>query len=355
LLSVALSPGGAGYVDVRQITGLELPDTRLDAYEAVVLSDVGGIDDASAGRLATFVEGGGTLLVWLGSDVSVGNYAASLLPRGLLPGTLVRQIAADAATDNDIGLVAFDFDPNQTHPFLEAFAGVDQTGLEAPLFRRYWQIEPAETSDVVLQFAGTMDPAVLVHRLGEGQVVTIATSADDPAWTLLPLLDNFPAFVHELFRNAVGAAGGGTAWQERIAGERLVVPPSVQLPPGVVPQLLGGATPIRLERRLAEGPPTWVSPPLAEVGSFELVAGDVRLPVVVNFPSVESDLIPADDGTLRTIFGDDVVLLDAAETSSDVLASSDDASDWGWMLLMLGLTLAAGEVAYAAFLGRRRG
>ncbi|MEM7807766.1 MAG: BatA domain-containing protein [Planctomycetota bacterium] len=60
LLSVALSPGGAGYVDVRQITGLELPDTRLDAYEAVVLSDVGGIDDASAGRLATFVEGGGT-------------------------------------------------------------------------------------------------------------------------------------------------------------------------------------------------------------------------------------------------------------------------------------------------------
>ncbi len=354
LLSTALSPGGTGYVEVRQITGLELPDTPLESYRAIVLNDVGGIDEATAARLETFVRSGGTLLLWLGPDVTVGNYAATLLPRGLLPGTLARQVAADVGSD-ELGLVAFDFDPGDVHPLLSAFAGVDQSGLAAPLFRRYWLIEPKDDADVALRFSGTGDPAIVTHRLDAGQVVTVASSGSDPAWTLLPLLDNYAAFVHELLRNAVGTSGGGSSWQNLVVGDLLVIPASVKLPPGTTPQLVGGSTAVGLTRRLDAGPPAWVSPPLEEVGSFEVAAGDVRMPVVVNFPPGESDLTRTDDATLRTIFGEDVALLDLSATTPASLAASEDGPDWGWTLLVLAMLVACGEAAFAAVLGRRRG
>jgi hypothetical protein len=353
LLATALSPGEASYVDVERASDLELADLALDPYRAIVLNDVGGIDEAVAARLQTFVQNGGTLMNWLGGRITATNANDILGSRSLLPGTLVRQI--DATTRSDLGLVGFDFDPTDVHPLLDGFRGAEDSGLAAPYFRRYWELEPDETADIVLSFAGTASPAVLSHRVGAGRIITVASAASDPEWSVLPLARNFASFLHDLLGNAIGTAGGGSGWQNLVAGDTLIVPASAGLPTDATPQLVGDGETIRLTRRTRDdGTFAWTSPPLVTPGVFELAAGDVRLPVVVNRPADESDATPADGARLRDLFGDDVAILDLSAETTEDLAAEADRPDWGWTLIVLAMLLAMAEVAYASFLGRSR-
>ena len=276
--------------------------------------------------------------------------------RGLLPGTLVRQV--DATSLSDLGLIGFDFQPTSVHPLLSGFRGSEDSGLAAPYVRRFWELEldDGRAAEVVLAFAGTDLPAVVSHRLGEGRVVTLTTAAADPEWSIFPLASNFAAFVHDLLGNAIGTAGGGSAWQNLAAGDRLVVPASAGLPAGTTPQLIGDDLTVRLDRRTDDdGTFAWTSVPIDVPGVYELAAGDVRLPVVVNRPAVESDPTPAGDARLREVFGESVQLRDLDADTVSTLAAQADRPDWGWSLLLLALVLALGEAAYASFLGRRRG
>ena len=52
----------------------------LTDYRAVILTAVQQVTAAEADRLAAFVSGGGTLMVWLDEHVSRENYNAVLLP-----------------------------------------------------------------------------------------------------------------------------------------------------------------------------------------------------------------------------------------------------------------------------------
>ena len=365
ILEAALSPGDAGYVAVERISDLELGGRTLGGYRAVVLAGVGGLDEATVAQLARYVRDGGVLMNWLGERASPDADTARLRPAGLLPGAIVsRATAGEGGGDDEQGpgLFAFDFDPRQAHPYLSAFANVDATGLDAPAVRQYWRLdlaagEGAGTAEVVLAFAETGDPAVVVQPLGRGRVVTIATAAADPEWTLLQIRPNFAAFVHELLRHAVGEAGGaGGAGLTLDAGAPFRLPPGVSVPAGVVPRLLGDGEATALTRQIdADDTIGWAGVAPSEPGEYALAIDARRLPVAVNFPAVESDLRRADDALLREAFGEDAELTDLAEGAADALVAGDaDRPDWGWPLLLAVLLLAGGEALYAALLGRRR-
>ena len=266
-LSLALAPpadaGGApsaSYVAPERITEGELGARSLDDYRAVVLAGVGGVTAPTADRLRRFVEGGGTLLVFSGDAVRDDVYNSTLLPAGLLPGPLTARRSATGAS-----AFAFDFRPEgNLHPYLQAFRGQQNSGLDTAETFTYWQVtpDPGRAVERVLDFRRTdaadptpidnpqsqtenrPDPAITSHELGEGTVVFFAFSADTE-WTTLPAKPAFVALAHEVLRNAVG---GGEGWLNLTAGEALVVPPRVAY--ATAPVL----TPVRGRRRRRAGP-----------------------------------------------------------------------------------------------------
>ncbi len=124
-LSTSGKPDGFAAPDL--ISDLELGNRILSDYRAVVLCGVGQLSEAQADQVKAFVDAGGTLMVFLGPDISADNYDKVLLPRHLIPGPLTKVVTAGV---NDPGFY-FDFNPNAVlHPLLRAFAGQPKSGLE---------------------------------------------------------------------------------------------------------------------------------------------------------------------------------------------------------------------------------
>jgi hypothetical protein len=90
-LSPPREPGPAGvvktnsYVAAEPVSVIEFGNKVLDNYAAVVLADVGQIAPTQAEQLERYVRRGGTVMWFMGEQVSGGNYNDVLLPRKLIP------------------------------------------------------------------------------------------------------------------------------------------------------------------------------------------------------------------------------------------------------------------------------
>ena len=161
-----LSPGGphactrSADQDAQQLhhranQRLELGNRALSEYSAVVLADVGQLTGPEADRLKQYVEQGGTLLMFMGDSIDKNNYNSILLPRKLMPGPLVKLVAAG----NDQKSFRFNFKPNAVqNEYLESFRGVENSGLDLVSVRTYWQLELPPNSD------GDSHPEIRPHR-----------------------------------------------------------------------------------------------------------------------------------------------------------------------------------------------
>ena len=364
-LALALNPtrdgADGGYVDVTTISDLELAGRPLGEYRAVILAGVGNLAEPTAQALSDFVKSGGVLMLWAGEATTAENYNNVLLPRGLLPGPLVQRVQPP----ND-GLVGFDFDPDNPPPYLNAFRGLQRSGLDVPAIRQYWRVDlaPDKAADVVLRYlplAGEDkgDPAVVTFPLGDGRVLMVTTAAGDPEWTLLPLKDNYAAFVHELLSHAVGNAGGGggTAWETLDAGGRLTVPANLTAESNAAPPALetpaGESLPLSRQIR-PDGTAVWRSDALEAVGVYSLKRGDKSWPVVVNVPAAESDLRPLDESAARSLLGDVDLTMLGDDLPPEVGSADEARADFGWTLLLIVLGLAAFECVLAMRFGKQR-
>lgn len=358
ILSLALAPSAeSGYVLVTRISDLELGGRPLGEYRAVVLAGVGNIAEPTAQALADYVQTGGTLMLWLGEAVTPDNYNAVILPRGLLPGPLVQRVTA---TEED--LIGFDFDPQNVHPYLAAFGSTQRSGLDVAAIRQYWKVDlgEARAAEVVLRYLPTTagapgDPAVTTHALGEGRVLLVTTAAGDSEWTLLPLKDNYVAFVHELLNHAMGdTSGSGVAWETLEVGEKLRVPASLELT--AEPSLLSPAgQDLELSREIRpDGTGVWVTGTLEEVGVYRLSANDRAWPIAVNLAARESDLRPLDEaGVVAALGGIELQWL-GDKLPAEAAAADENRADFGWSLLLAVLALACVECFMAMRFGRHR-
>jgi Mg-chelatase subunit ChlD len=353
-IRVALAPPSAttpSYVAPDVISDLELPNKLLSDYRAVILTNVAQLTTNEADLLASYVKAGGALLIFPGEAVSADAWNSVLLPRQLIPGPLVKRITAG---DDGRGFT-FDFKPlGNMHPFLEIFRGEEKSGLDTARTFTYFQVDlQNKSAERVLDFLstgqGAKDPAITVHTLGKGRVVFVATSSGADGWTALPARQVFAPLLHELLNHAVTPAD---EWLNLSVGQSLEIPVTMKLS---APPTLEDAThqvvamdPVTLP----DGHVTYRSPALEKPGIYHLSAGNV-FPVAVSVPPEEADVRTLDNAAVKKAIGDAEM-----EFETDKLPVAPEfasaGNDFGWMMMLAVLLLAATETILALRAGHYR-
>jgi hypothetical protein len=375
-LELALAPpteGGPGpeartsasYVAPEVISELELANKVLADYRAVILAGVGQVSAHQADQLRAFVTQGGTLILFMGEQVSHDNYSNVLLPRGLMPGPLVQRV--NLPTESP---ALFDFRPHGLlHPLLREFAGVEDSGLETARVFNYWQVEVDPESNVerVLNYRfhradgaqrGSSsrgetgdggDPAITVHSLEQGRVVFVSTTAN-PDWTDLPAKPAYVSLVHELL---LGSIDTGDRWLNLTVGERLEIPPTIRLT--ILPVLTDASrrdVPVE-QITTGDGRTVYRSEPLTQPGVYTLETGPRSIPVAVNVPADEADVRTLNDAAIRAALGG--VNVDFYADHLPVESGGEQrGADFGWTIMLLVLGLLAAECFMAMRFGHYR-
>jgi hypothetical protein len=210
-LLLAMDPGDFDQplrfrAEVQTVDELERSIRDLSRFDAIVMTNVGGVSAATAEALAETVRSGTPLLYFMGDRVDAQVYADRLEPLGLLPATVgvLRGDPDGQGGEDYVTLVLSDPAPKA----LELFADPRlEVLLQVPVLA-WMDLEPREESHVLASFVdalGKTRPAIVEGQLGRGRILMVATSADD-SWSLLP---RFPAtwvpFVHELLASLTAA------------------------------------------------------------------------------------------------------------------------------------------------------
>jgi hypothetical protein len=355
----------SSYVAPELISDLELGNKVLSDYRAIILCGVGQIQPAQADQIRTFVERGGSLLVFMGEPVTADNYNSVLLPRKLMPGPLTKRVTSSSEQNG----FNFDFQPRGVlHPLLSIFAGEEKSGLDTARVFTYWQVEIPQNSQVerVLNYlpagakpstnqsnaqsrATNADPAITEHAVGQGRVIFVSTTANDE-WQSFCAKPSYLVLMHELL---TGSVSSGDRWMNLLVGQPLEIPPNVTLT--ATPTLKdANQTDIVLDQtRVGTGPALYRSRPLAKPGLYTLTTGQRKIPIAVNVPDDEADIRTLDDAALTRAMGDAPMEFEGDQLPS--LASSNDAgNDYGWSVMVLVLLLVGFECFLAMRLGHYR-
>lgn len=352
------------YVSAEAISSLELAGKVLAEYGAVIMTDVGQLTAGQGDRLASYVRNGGTLMWFMGDQVSADNYNQVLVPRKLLPGVLAKR---NAVASDQSGYL-FDFKPRGvSHRLLGIFAGEDRSGLDTAQVFTYMQLvlpndtqaervldylpagaTPNASSSAEKDKALAVDPAITMHSLGQGRVVFVSTSAG-PEWTSFPAKPAYVTLMHELLSGTVSA---GDSWMNLSVGQSLEVPATLQL--SGQPQLLDPTKkPLPLQPSSVGSISSFKSEPLDRPGVYTLTTGSRTIPIAVNVPRDEADVRTLDNNAIKTALGGIDVDLQNDELPPE-LASQTAGNDFGWNVMLLVLMIVGLECFLAMQFGHTR-
>ena len=339
----ALAIGTAPAFDVDVTTVDRLSASTIENRDVVILNDAGAPSSDAARRLATFVNGGGGLIVVSGERGATANWPSAL--RELLPaavGATVDRMGTRGAT---LGTL------DRTHPALRLFSTPRSGDFSSARVYRYRRAEPLETAAVMARFDDGA-PALIGRSVGEGRVL-VWTSTFDGIWSDLPVQPVFLPFVHEIVKHAGAwteerpwAVAGQAADVSRQAATVLGSSPADA--PGPTERELVAVAPSGQRTAVRAGAAGYVIEPL-EQGFHEIRPLDGRTrasrPLAVNLDIAESELARVDAEEL-------VAAMQAADTTEAALASNEAMltpaererrqAAW-WYLLAGALLLLAAE------------
>ena len=336
----ALNPGGKpqSLFAPEAVSLGRLSELRLNHYDAVFLCSVEQLSRRETLQLSRYVQQGGSLAVLLGT-AEPGPELASLLPM---------EVTSELATGE------FRFDPlDYEHPIVRAFQGSSSAGLLGTTINKYAMLRPKNPSngfEEVLAF-DSGDPALLVHRTGQGRVAVFALPAtlrfSDPAatpWSTFPVSPSYLPIIREVVSYLVG-----DNWLEQHnlqVGQKAVLA-NVQFDSSGPRQLLtpsGKSLPVY---------PSATEPLLVEAneaGVYSLISDSLMLPLLaVNPDPRESDLSMVEGP-----------LLPAGSSDLEQVALGPAGHRWGGtslagMLLVLTFAMLLVESSLAWWLGRSWG
>jgi len=348
--SVGAALHSTSYITTELVSDLELSSKILSNYSAVALAGVGQISPPEAEQLKSFVQQGGSLLIFMGESVSGDSYNQSMLPLGLLPGPLTKRIGDTGGQKSYL----FDFKSNSNlDPLLRAFAGLDNTGLDTADVYSYWQIDLSTGSKArrVLNYLpdekGRADPAITEHALGAGKIIFVSTSAN-AQWTTLPVKPAYITLMHEL---VAGTVSSGDGWMNPGVGQSLELPASI--PITTEPTLKDPQQVDVLLEPPSGNNATFRSQPLLRPGVYTLSTGARTYPIAVNVPSGAADIRPVDGPQIRKTLGDIDVDLQGDQLPP-VQAGETAGNDFGWTVMTIVLGLLAVESLLAKRFGHDR-
>ena len=172
---------------------------NLSRFDAVILSNVADLKAESAEKLASFVRGGGGLLVFTGEKVNARS-TDTLTNVGLNVGVI-----GDTKSTVDLPFRLAKWDTS--HPVLQPLSDPQHGDLRRLIFAAYTQVTPSLDANTLVEF-GTGHPAVLERHVGDGTVlwVTISCGRDWSDWSRSRL---FLPLLHQMLGYEVGMTQGG--------------------------------------------------------------------------------------------------------------------------------------------------
>lgn len=309
--SAATKPAGApgSMFAPKVISELELPNTPLDGYDVIALSDTGDPGPTLRENLRTFVKNGGLLLIFPGNRTSTQRMNEAFGDRGsnLLPATLGQPVKLQSADQIAQG-IAFAPEGFQKNPVMQIFGAADRegknVGFKTVETTQYLKLGvPSDgSSETILRYQqkdGTPGDAAVVMKRGAGidpakpgdsslgNVILFASSAD-MAWNTWGAKPSFLPFVHELTYYGLGR---GTV--DSGAGLTLDVGQAVSLP-GDASTAGPWAAPhdqqISVSQEIRNGRSVLSSGPLKSAGVYGPASGDMRPVIAVNPEAREADI-----------------------------------------------------------------
>jgi len=167
----------------------DLRARRLNDYSVVAICNAGTLLSSEINELKDFVDNGGSIVYFLGSNTSVKS-TSQLEKGGVFPAELTIQ---RPAIPSPIGSW------EEEDAIFRAFAKSDKQGLKRLVFRSAFNMTPDKNIKVVCRLEnGT--PAILSGTVGKGKVV-IVTNPCDRSWTDWPTEKAFVPFVRSLINS----------------------------------------------------------------------------------------------------------------------------------------------------------
>jgi hypothetical protein len=184
-----------------------LPDLR--EVDVLVVANVAGFQASDAGRVKSFLDRGGSAVVFGGGNVGPGSaasYAAAGLSIGDITGTHL-------ARDIPFRIAGFAAD----HPVLKPFADPQHGDLHRLTFSGCTRAVPATGVAVLARLRDTT-PLLVERQAGASRVLWCGASVgrEHGDWSRSRL---FLPIVHQLVRGAAGVAGEGPVRDLPAAGE----------------------------------------------------------------------------------------------------------------------------------------
>jgi hypothetical protein len=276
-LSRALELGESPAFETVLRTPETLTSDDIQRASVVILNDV-AIPSQAANRIATFVNGGGGLLIVLGERAAWPGNPADLLPA--VPGAPVDRTRGAAAR---LGGLEYG------HEIFEPFRAPRSGDFSSAHIYGYRAVTALPEARVLARFDDGA-PALLERRAGAGRVL-LWTSTLDARWSDLPLKPVYLPLVHRM-ATSLAAYAERPAWMD-VGGvlDSGAGAPGAPRGDGRVVLTPGGQR-VTLD---SEGPDVME---LAEAGFYEVRSAgrdaDLLLTVAANVDQAESDLTPMD-------------------------------------------------------------
>lgn len=324
----ALSPEGGGLFRPVEIEEGGLGNEDLAGIDILILSNVPRLAPLEIEAVSSFVDGGGSVIVFLGNRVDTGAYNRNLLP--VLGDAVVTDVYGGEG-----GFYSIDRFERE-HPIFAKFKS-DENPFQDIRFYRFMRVNPGGGS-VIARFSDGSPAAV---QMGE-RAVLFTFPADD-SWTDFPLVPQFLPFIHEVNLFLSSSMGFG---ENYIVGEEVLVrvarhegEAQLEGPTGtslVFPQLVGHGQGYRID------------PPEFPGVYFLKSAGETLSVFAVNVDAAESDLSKISDGDMgNDITGMDIKRIrgveDLGESISVLRRGRELSHTFIW--LALGLLLAETVIA----------
>jgi hypothetical protein len=179
-----------------------LGQVSLDSHQVVMLGNVSAIPDAFMAKLQNFLRQGGGLLIFGGDRLEPKQYNSRLVESSppLLPAEIrEKKLGAESSAEKIAKL-------NLSHPALRNLS--DPILLESIKSTRVWgysRMTAAGKSTLISLSNG--DPLLVEHKVGEGRVMFLTTSADRD-WSDLPLKTAYLPLIQALTSYLAGGKRG---------------------------------------------------------------------------------------------------------------------------------------------------
>ncbi len=323
-LSRALTISRSPRVELTVQPSLRVQD--LETADVVFLDDVPYPPGEPGRRLASFVRGGGGLII------TVGNGAGGW-PADLIPARATQTV--DRAADGGARLGAL----RREHPLFEPFRGPRSGDFGATRVWRYRRLEGDSLE--VLARHDDASPALIEAVPDRGRVLLWASALDN-AWSDLPLQPVFLPLVHQLALYASGYVERSPAWA---VGDVATLGADQVEGAGAVVVLSPSGDRTRREPQAA-GP---LAIALDEGGFWEVregrSGGRLLATLAANVPAEEGRLEPFDPDDLRLATGA-VDSAGASPRTADLTPQESERRQglWWYVLAVVTLLLAAETV-----------